>query len=408
MVMLRHMQSIHPLATEICHILQNAGHQAYIVGGCVRDLILGETPKDFDITTSAIPEEVVQLFPRTIPTGLKHGTITVCMDEGIENHFEVTTFRTDGQYLDGRRPENVKFVQNVEEDLARRDFTINAMAYDPIKLILIDPFNGKDDLKLEIIRAVGDPTARFQEDGLRIIRAARFAARFGYIIDSSTLLGVKNSLDTLKKVSKERISDELRKILMAAYPSLGLQWLSICGALSIICPNLMEQAANSFFPLTGNYSGKLETRLALMYSFVPVKTAQQELMDLKFSNKEIERVIFLLETLKCYDGKDYRRFMARFKNEAPDAWEQALSQFKTLTEAHGASIQDWLDQHRDVKVWARKELAINGNDLIEMGIKPGPEIKSILNGCYDEILEHPEHNNRYFLMRLANTLSTLL
>lgn len=392
-------QPIHPLAVEVCRTLQQAGYQAFIVGGCVRDLYLNITPKDWDITTNATPEQVMQLFPRTIPTGLKHGTVTVCMAEGVENHFEVTTFRVEGKYLDGRRPEEVQFVQSVEEDLARRDLTINAIAYDPVNNIGIDPYGGFQDIQSGIIRAVGNPVERFQEDGLRIMRVARFAARFGYQVDMATFEGMKASLETLKKVSKERISDELRKTLIAPHPSLGLQWLAECGALTLICPNLMEQAADSLFPLSGNYSGELETRLALMYSFVPVTIVQEELASLKFSNKEIHRVRFLLETLHNEAG--YTRFIARFKNEAPDAWEHTLSQFVELTMALGAPIQGWLDQHQHIMVYARKDLAIDGIDLMANGFQPGPVLKMLLDGCYLEILNHPEHNTREYLLNIV-------
>src|ERR1700690_2543711 len=169
-------QSINPLALQICQILQQAGFQAFIVGGCVRDLLLGVIPKDWDITTNATPQEIISLFPKTYPTGIKHGTVTVAMNEGIQNHFEVTTFRVEGEYKDGRRPEEVFFVNNIEQDLSRRDLTINSMAYDPINDKLIDPFGGKLDIDNHIIKAVGNPIDRFNEDGLRIMRAARFAA----------------------------------------------------------------------------------------------------------------------------------------------------------------------------------------------------------------------------------------
>jgi len=198
---------IHPLAIEVCRVLNQHQYQAFIVGGCVRDLILGQKPKDWDITTDASPKRVVELFSKTIPTGLQHGTVTVCMGEGAENHFEVTTFRIEGEYSDGRRPDEVFFVMNVEQDLARRDLTINAIAYDPLSHRMVDPYGGVEDLKQGLIRAVGKPTVRFQEDGLRIMRVARFAARFGYRVDNHTFEGMKESLETLKKVSKERIND---------------------------------------------------------------------------------------------------------------------------------------------------------------------------------------------------------
>lgn len=262
-------QNMHTGAVEICKILQENGYRAFIVGGCVRDLILNLTPKDWDICTNAKPETVMSLFPNNYPTGLQHGTITVAMGKGIENHFEITTFRVEGKYLDGRRPEEVIFVNNIEEDLARRDLTINAMAYDPITNNLIDPFNGQRDLKNGIIKAVGNAEDRFREDGLRIMRAARFAARFGYKIDSNTLDGMAASVDTLGLVSKERISDELSKILMTENPRLGLQLLLECRALEIACPILTSNSYYMhFLNSIPSYSGELETRLAFIYSML--------------------------------------------------------------------------------------------------------------------------------------------
>src|SRR5574337_1028162 len=226
-------QFINLQARQVCQILHDAGYQAYIVGGCVRDLLLGVKPKDWDITTNATPEKVMEIFPKTYPTGLQHGTITVAMGEGTENHFEVTTFRVEGKYEDGRHPTEVFFVMNVEQDLGRRDLTINAIAYDPINEKLVDPFDGIHDLQHKVIRAVGLPEARFQEDGLRIMRVARFAARFDYKVDDMTFQGMSTSLETLKKVSKERMKDELCKTLRSSNPNRGLDVLEKTKALSI-------------------------------------------------------------------------------------------------------------------------------------------------------------------------------
>lgn len=400
-------QNIHPKAIEVCSILQQNGYQSYIVGGCVRDLFLNETPKDFDITTDASPEEVVKIFPKTIPTGLQHGTITVVMGEGIENHFEVTTFRVEGQYKDGRRPESVSFVKNIKEDLARRDLTINAIAYDPINQKIVDPFNGVEDLCQGIIRTVGDPSARFQEDGLRIMRVARFVSRFAYSVNNTTLEGMKKNLETLKKVSKERISDELSKTLMGTFSSRGLEILRDSGALDIACPLL----AGRQLPLLSKQRiclGELETRLAFLYNRIPSKLVEKELMDLKFSNKEIKRVIFLLLTYASFMGfqqnpsvVSYRKFIARLKNEGPDFWAHTLEQFIGFAEALEIPARRLLEPYQNTKVPARNELAISGNDLIEIGVKPGPIIKFLLDSAYNEILEHPEHNYKDYLLSRA-------
>lgn len=415
-------QFINPKAIEICRILQEAGHQAFIVGGCVRDLILGLEPKDWDITTSAKPVDVMMLFPNTHPTGLQHGTITIVMDPGVENHFEVTTFRVEGEYLDGRRPNEVIFVVNVKEDLARRDLTINAIAYDPISCQMVDPFGGQEDLKNKMIKAVGDANLRFQEDGLRIMRAARFAARFNYELELNTFYGMKKNLDTLHKISVERIQDELCKTLMTDYSAYGLEILKDCGALEVACPYLMsDPVLTAFLREQDLCKGELETRVAFLYSNCrEIDKIEKELFNLKFSNKEIKKIIFLVKLLDQYNifykathNKDskvrgsaarsaYVDFMAMIKNQSIDPWEHTLSQFILLTDPVGLRSKESLDDYSNVVVYSRKEMKINGDDLLLIGIKPGPQIKTILDSCYAEILKEPDHNNEGFLLSFAN------
>lgn len=402
-------QHVNPQAFEVCRILSADGYQAFIVGGCVRDLLLGLPPKDWDITTDATPQEVMALFPKTIPTGLQHGTVTVCMGEGIENHFEVTTFRIEGEYSDGRRPEEVFFVMNVEQDLARRDLTINAIAYDPVAGILMDPFEGIQDLERGLIRAVGNAEFRFQEDGLRIMRVARFAARFGYAVDGQTFTAMGNNLETLKKVSKERIQDELCKTLMTNNPSYGMQLLQQCGALGIACPFLASSPPYMhFLPFLDKCQGELETRLAFLYGNVKTPEASKELLFLKFSNKELKRVTFLLDLLDRYEAlvkRDtalaYKSFMAVVKNHAPDPWAHTLEQFILLTEAIGFESRAMFAKYEGETVFSKREMVVNGDDLLVIGVKPGPQIKSILDACYLEILRNPENNNRSFLLDFA-------
>jgi tRNA nucleotidyltransferase (CCA-adding enzyme) len=403
-------QLVNPQAFEVCRALSNEGYQAYIVGGCVRDLLLGLPPKDWDITTDATPEEVMRLFPKTLPTGLQHGTVTVCMGHGVENHFEVTTFRIEGEYTDGRRPEEVFFVLNVEQDLARRDLTINAIAYDPIAERLVDPYNGIMDLHEGIVRAVGNPGARFREDGLRIMRAARFAARFGYALDAETFNAMRDNIDTLKKVSKERIQDELCKILMTENPSFGLQLLERSGALAVACPYLCSRPPFlHFLPHQDDCCGALETRLAFLYAnCTPTNAVQEELMNLKFSNKEIKRVIFLHQLLDRYNlfvqkNNDlaYKSFMAVVKNHSPDPWEYTFEQFIQLLEPLGFLAKEQFEQFEGVTVLTRREMVLNGDDLLAIGVKPGPDIKRILDDCYLEVLRNPEHNTKSFLLDYA-------
>lgn len=377
----------------------------------MRDLILGLTPKDYDITTDASPQTIMSLFPKNYPTGLQHGTVTVAMGEGVENHFEVTTFRIEGEYKDGRRPEEVFFVMNVEQDLARRDLTINAIAYDPLSGQIIDPYGGVQDLNAQLIKAVGNAETRFKEDGLRIMRVARFAARFNYRIDDDTWSGMTNSLDTLKKVSKERQRDELCKTLMSAQPSYGLRCLRDSGALEIVCPLLMSSPPYSHFVDTiDKCEGELETKIAYLYGMITDRVAiTKELNDLKFSSKEIKKIIFLNELLDRYGifakkntASSYKSFMAVIKNHSPEPWEQVLEQFIILTEAMGFNSKEVLTYYSNVVVLTRKELKINGDDLLLIGIKPGPQIKAILDNCYLEILKNHENNNEAYLLSFAS------
>lgn len=406
-------QSVNPKAFEVCRILSEAGYQAFIVGGCVRDILLGQIPKDWDITTDATPQKVMELFPKTYPTGLQHGTVTVSMGEGVKDHFEVTTFRIEGEYFDGRRPEQVFFVMHIEQDLARRDLTINAMAYDPIAHRLEDPFSGFEDLQNGIIRAVGKADARFREDGLRIMRVARFAARFGYKVDPETLDGMRRNIETLKKVSMERIRDELCKTLMTKNPFVGFQILQEANALFVACPILEIPYCRHFLPAINGCQGELETRIAFLYCNVATEVAKKELLNLKFSSKEMQRITFLLSLLDVFskDNKQsafksissYKSFMALVKNHSPDPWEHTLEQFIQLTEAIGYPTRHMFSEYVNIVVPSKKELQINGNDLLEMGVEKGPKIKEFLDKCYLEILRSPENNIKEFLIEFCKS-----
>lgn len=397
-------------AVEVCQILSDAGFQAFLVGGCVRDWFLGQSPKDYDITTDATPEQVMSLFPKTIPTGLQHGTVTVVMGIGVENHFEVTTFRVEGEYLDGRRPEEVVFVKDIVQDLARRDLTINAMAYDPINNKLVDPFGGAEDLTSRWIRAVGVPQERFEEDGLRLMRAARFAARFNYEIEGKTLTGMINSVHNLENVSKERILDELSKTLMTKHPSAGLYIMQSTGVLKIACPLLSAEPATLSFLYSQDYcTGELETRFAFLYSCIgSYESIQTELTNLRMSTRSIKKILFLtllanffMMNYDEWNEKKYVELLAKIKNNSIDPWEDTLEQFMKMTEAMHWDTREIFENHKHVQVFSRKELQINGNDLLTLGVPPGPEIKSVLDRCYAEVLKHPEHNEKEFLLRFA-------
>ncbi len=226
----------------VCRRLRDAGHQAYLVGGGVRDMLLGRPPADFDVATDARPEQVLELFGHAfaIPTGLKHGTVTVLSDATPRRHVEVTTFRGEGAYLDGRRPSSVSYVDSLAEDLARRDFTMNAVAYEPLSGELADPFDGRGDLGRRLVRAVRDPLERFSEDGLRPMRAVRQAAQLEFQIEPATHAAIARTLEVVRKVSMERIRDELIKLLGARRPSHGLELMRETGLLAEVLPELLE------------------------------------------------------------------------------------------------------------------------------------------------------------------------
>ena len=221
----------------LCRELRRAGKRGWVVGGCVRDTLVGVPAKDWDVATDARPEEVQRLFRRVIPTGLKHGTVTVLVGEEA---YEVTTLRGEGAYVDGRRPEEVVFLDDIEQDLARRDFTFNAIAIDPLDRVLVDPFGGRDDLAAGVLRAVGVPLERFCEDGLRILRATRFAATLECRVDDATLraMGEGAALDTLTRVSAERVHDEWMKSLRAKRPSIAFSLMRQTGVLPLHAPEL--------------------------------------------------------------------------------------------------------------------------------------------------------------------------
>jgi tRNA nucleotidyltransferase (CCA-adding enzyme) len=237
-----------PALRALCARLRRSGHRAWIVGGCVRDLLghdLGvlpdasraPSPGDWDVATDARPEQVAAIFPRVVPTGIAHGTVTVLIDD---QSYEVTTLRGEGAYSDGRRPDSVHFVDDIDSDLARRDFTVNAIAYDPETDRVIDPFGGIIDLKNRKLRAVGDPSERFAEDGLRVLRAARFVATLEMDLDEATERAIEPSLASFRKVSAERIRDEWRKSMKAGRPSRAFEVMRKHGMLAVTVPELLE------------------------------------------------------------------------------------------------------------------------------------------------------------------------
>ncbi len=332
----------------IARTITEAGFECYMVGGSVRDLILGFPVYDFDFATNARPDRLMKLFRRTVPTGIKHGTVTVLLKE---HAYEVTTYRADGKYLDGRRPESVSFSDTLEEDVQRRDFTINGLAYDVMAERVIDLVDGIIDLRAGIIRTIGDPMDRFGEDGLRTYRACRFAAKLGFEIEEGTFEAIAKTLDVAAKVSVERVKDELVKLLETEKPSVGLEYMRKSGLMELFLPELarcygVEQNKYHLYDIyyhsvyscdaapRGNYPirlsallhdiGKLPTirkgddgeNTFYNHEVVGSRMTRKIMTRLKFSNEDIQRVVNLVNnhmfhyTDEWTDGA-VRRFMRK-------------------------------------------------------------------------------------------------
>jgi len=396
-------------AHNVCSILQQNGYEAHIVGGCVRDLLLEHDPKDWDICTNARAEKVQELFPKTYPTGLQHGTITVSMND---EHFEVTTYRIDGIYTDGRRPDQVIFTSRVEEDLARRDFTINAMAFDPISGIFVDPFFGMEDLESGTIRCVGNAVDRFTEDGLRIMRAARFAARFDFIIERQTQSAMSEALETLKKVSRERVKDELWKTLATHSPCDGIRYLKNCGALLEIFYEFdgikLDEAIAA---LAFCKSKDVETRVAILCSWFSNATLDIFCQELKLSNHEYKKIRFLLNSVDIYlDYLDHaisthgiRCFLSWVKDNSPENYHKSFYEFMSFANAISLDYSNSLELLIGHPAIGKKDLNFNGDDAISLGYS-GKAIKEVLEACLQQILLSPEHNTKEWLIEFAKNI----
>lgn len=375
--------------------LEDAGHEAYLVGGALRDLLLSREVNDFDITTSATPDEMKAVFCdlRTVETGLKHGTLTVIV-EGMP--IEITTYRVDGEYLDSRHPKEVCFTRSLSEDLARRDFTVNAMAYSE-KEGLVDLYGGREDLKAGQIRAVGDPKKRFSEDALRQLRAFRFCSKLGFEIEEHTLKGICACREGLLSISAERIAKELEGILVGqnAHRALGL--MEACGVLSLVLPEaVLDQNLSEL-------SACFETRLSFLLLGTEPKSLLARLHALKLSNAQISAVQSLV--LLAADGlpeaqaQKVRRLMAR-------AGEHFVPLMEVLRGkgADTAAIEALADECRTRgNCLSVKELAVDGGDLVALG-KKGKAVGETLDALLECVLDDPSLNTRECLISLAGNI----
>lgn len=394
-------------AAELLDTLHRAGYAAYVVGGCVRDSLLGLTPHDWDLCTSALPQQVMELFgaQRCIPTGLQHGTVTVKQSGAL---YEITTFRTEGTYTDGRHPDEVHFVPDVREDLARRDLTINAMAYNE-KEGLVDPFGGQADLQSGIVRAVGVPRQRFTEDALRILRLYRFAARFGFAIDPPTAQAAQELCAHLDCVSVERIEEELAKLLSAPAPAAYLDKK----ILLVILPELSSEALAAAKPVVDACPAGAENlpiRLAALLLSLGEDGIRRTLKRLRCSNALIEEAAVLVREAVPGVPVSLNIYARRLLGKYNLCTVQRLAALGTALQperaADFAALSELAEQLDADGVCCRvSQLAVNGRDLMAAGVPAGPGIRKVLEALLDGVIREEYPNERQALLAAVQQLA---
>jgi tRNA nucleotidyltransferase/poly(A) polymerase len=440
-----------PILKEIAAVFTAAGKEVYLVGGAVRDHMLGRDSADMDLATNARPEEVMQLFKRVIPTGIKHGTVTV-RHKGVS--VEVTTFRTESEYSDGRRPDEIQYASTIEEDLSRRDFTMNAAAIKLPEETLIDPFNGQQDIRRRLIRCVGNAAERFAEDGLRPMRAVRLAAQLGFNLEAETLAAIPGALSTTAKIAAERIRDELDKTFDSASPQTGLVIMEETGLLKLILPELdacrgIEQKGYHRYDvldhslLSCGYAARKgfskEVRMAALFhdlgkpvvgkigedgirtfynhEKVSVKLAEGIMRRFRYSNAVIDKVTSLI-AFHMFHYEDVwkdsavRRFVMRIgPSLLPELFDLRLadSAGTTGTEPDPAMLLPFKKRIESVlagsSALSLKDLAVNGNDLMDIGVKPGKHLGIILHDLLETVVDDPAQNSRKQLLEIAGAIN---
>ena len=444
------------------NIFEKNGFKAYLVGGAVRDMFMNKEASDWDVATDATPEQVISAFKKVIPTGIAHGTVTVhYMGEEIE----VTTFRIEQGYSDGRHPDKVSYASDIEEDLSRRDFTMNAIAVSLKDGSIVDPFDGKTDIKNKVIRSVGNPLERFNEDGLRPIRAIRFASQLGFEIETNTLQAISNEkvLQKTSTISIERFRDELVKLLKSPKPSVGLKLLEDTNIMKLFLPELLEGRNciqndvrgyhvfdvldHNFYSCDGAPVHKVNVRLAALlhdigkpaskvvrvtdegeiYNFFSHEKysetiARKLLTKLRFSNNEINNVCHLIENHMFHYEESWsdaaiRRFVVRVKPEnIEDLIDLRLAdmygKYNMPIQIKESNACDLLIQLQDrIKkiqeensAFTLKSLAVSGKDLMEIGIPSGKLIGKILDSLLETVLDDPKQNSKDVLLNIAKNL----
>lgn len=403
---------------DLCAILHDRGHGAWVVGGCVRDVLMGRDASDWDVATSALPDEVMRIFRRTIPTGIDHGTVTVLFGG---NKYEVTTLRGEAGYADGRRPDSVYFVGAIEEDLGRRDFTVNAIAYHPIDDAIVDPWHGLVDLDRRTIRAVRDPRERFAEDGLRVLRAARFVATLGFDLDPETEAAIPPNLGTFARVSAERVREEWVKALRASRPSRAFRIMRRTGMLEVCAP-LVASLDDVAFERTMTRvdaapDAPVFARLAALVweRRDDPRAIEAWLRQLRWSNREREAVLLALAHADAAQDQELlstRRFL-RAVGASDSFWVLAVLDADAQTRGEAAEAAVRALRERCATVLSNddpldlKALRVTGADVMAIsGRGPGRYVGVVLDRLLAEVLEDPRRNEREYLLARARELVT--
>lgn len=442
-------------------IFRSNGHEAYLVGGAVRDMIRGKQAADWDIATDASPAEVCAMFRRVVPTGISHGTVTVHF---MKHEIETTTYRTESAYSDGRHPDSVAFAASIEEDLSRRDFTMNAIAMSLENGEIVDPFGGQNDIKQKIIRAVGNARERFLEDGLRPVRAIRFSSQLGFSLEDSTFSAIMDAdvRHVTERISLERFRDEFVKIIKSEKPSVGLKLLEKTGILGFFIPEFskcrgciqgdgrgfhdFDVADHLFYACDGAPREKPLVRLAALFHDIAkpdvrrveklndaeiftfydhenggAEKTRNIMMRLKFSNAEIDTVCHLVKNHmfhyeSSWSNAAVRRFLMRVgKENTEDLFDVRLADVFGMhnapvlaTSETVKNLNELSDRIKAIEAeecaLSLKDLAVNGTDLIKMGVKPGKKLGWILNELLESVVDEPEANTRERLLFIAQRL----
>ena len=439
-----------PGVRRVIELLEENGAEAFAVGGCVRDTLLGRAAHDWDITTSAKPEKIKRIFRHTVDTGIAHGTVTVLHNQEA---YEVTTYRIDGEYLDGRHPKDVQFTSDLREDLRRRDFTVNAMAYND-RTGLIDLFGGQEDLKNGIIRCVGEAQERFGEDALRILRAFRFAAQLNFSIDPETEAAAGHLADMLGRISAERIREELVRLLVSDHPEM-IRRMADAGITKYVLPEWdcirgldqtgphhdLDVSEHTILVMLGTEPAPVLRLAALMHDFGKAagsvtdeqgnrkfpghagKSAQiagKVLRRLKFDNDTRNRVVHLIEWHSFFPEADEKSVRKAAYEIGPGQFDEYLKLKRAdLLGQKASSREERLDRLQSVqRTWEKiclrgdclslKDLHITGSDLIADGMEKGRRIGIVLKWLLEDVLDEPEHNEYGYLLeqsrKLRNTL----